>query len=109
MSARRATPCHHEHSPCQCHLAVETLLGDKTVSDQIDLGQLLANRCAYMLVKSHKERTGILAMFKEIYDTRSLIVHTGKPILAEKERRQLHHLRYLCGQLIRKELELMNP
>jgi len=93
----------------QATVALEILLGDKAISEQIGLGQLLANRCAYMLAENHAERVELLDKFDEIYETRSRIVHSGKNSLNEKEWRLLHELRYLCGRLIRKELELMKP
>jgi hypothetical protein len=57
---------------------MEILLGDKAASDLMGLGELLRNRCAYLISRNHAEREEILQDFKEIYAVRSHIVHAGK-------------------------------
>ena len=93
----------------QATVAIEILLGDKSSSDLIGLGELLANRCAYSLARNADERQGLLKEFKRIYDTRSKIVHRGKADLTGEEMSQLWRLRSLGGRLIRNELKLMQP
>lgn len=92
----------------QATVAVEILLGDKASSDVVGLGELLANRCAYSIARNAAERTQLLAEFKQIYDTRSQIVHRGKPDLSEGETEQLWRLKNLGRKLIRNEIDLMS-
>jgi hypothetical protein len=92
----------------QATVAVEILLGDKASSDLVGLGELLANRCAYSLAKTPEERQQLLKEFKQIYDTRSAIVHRGKADLSDDEMKQLWKLRYLGQRLIHNELGLMS-
>ncbi|MGH9196156.1 MAG: hypothetical protein ACRD1T_10500, partial [Acidimicrobiia bacterium] len=92
----------------QATVAVEILLGDKASSDVIGLGELLANRCAYSLARNAAERTQLLSEFKQIYETRSQIVHRGKPDLSESETEQLWRLKNLERKLIRNEIDLMS-
>jgi hypothetical protein len=62
----------------QATVALEILLGDKHVSDVMGLGELLRNRCAYLIGKTHSQRDEILNDFRKIYEVRSKIVHRGK-------------------------------
>jgi hypothetical protein len=62
----------------QTTVALEILLGEKAKSDIIGIGELLRNRCAYLIGKSHSQREEILEDFERIYDVRSKIVHRGK-------------------------------
>jgi hypothetical protein len=91
----------------QAAVVVEILLGDKASSDQTGLGELLANRCAYLVAKSHSQRLEILANFREIYDVRSKIVHRGKNRLAAKERDLFAKLRWFCLRIIQEEATLI--
>ena len=91
----------------QATVAVEILLGDKAASDVIGLGELLANRCAYSLAKTADERQALLKTFRDIYSTRSQIVHRGKAALSDRETEQLYDLMTLGRRIIHKELELM--
>jgi hypothetical protein len=59
-------------------VAMEILLGDKAVSDLMGLGELLRNRCAYLIGDSQTQREEILDEFKKIYEVRCQIVHRGK-------------------------------
>jgi hypothetical protein len=81
----------------QATVAIEILLGDKATSDVVGIGELLANRCAYALAKTHSERREMLREFKEIYDTRSQIVHRGKTAFTNREDQQLAALRWFCA------------
>jgi hypothetical protein len=91
----------------QATVAIEILLGDKATSDLVGLGELLANRCAYSLARNPQERYDLLKEFRQIYDTRSAIVHRGKSDLSDEETTQLWRLRYLDARLIFNELKLM--
>jgi hypothetical protein len=91
----------------QATVAIEILLGDKATSDRVGLGDLLANRCAYSLAKDARERQTLLVDFKNIYDTRSRIVHRGKADLTKEETEQLWTLMWLARRLIQHELNLL--
>ena len=88
-------------------VALEILLGEKASSDLIGIGELLANRCAYLIGKSHTQRGEIQAEVKSIYATRSRIVHAGQSRLSAREKHQLARLHVLCVRVIEKELELL--
>lgn len=91
----------------QAMVVLEILLGDKETSDEIGLGALLRNRCAYLIGKSHNERTELLADFNEIYRVRSQIVHRGKSKLTVKERGLFNKLRTMCHKVIQEEVYLL--
>lgn len=87
-------------------VALEILLGEKAASDLVGIGELLANRCAYLIGKSHNERSQIRTDVKAIYDTRSRIVHRGHSRLSTRERSQLGRLRGLCMDVMDREMVL---
>jgi len=93
----------------QAVIVLETLLGDTEASDRnaISLGELLRNRCAYLLGKSAKERESIMKQFKAIYEIRSAIVHRGHHRLTTHEMVLLHMLRSFCARVIRAEGNLL--
>lgn len=91
----------------QATVALEILLGDKDISDLIGIGELLRNRCAYLIGKTHGQREEILADFKKIYDIRSTIVHRGKDRLREHERKLFYKLQWMVNRVIQEEIERM--
>lgn len=91
----------------QAMVAVEILLGDKPRSDLMGLEELLANRCAYLIAKTHSERISVLEDFKKIYEVRSKIVHRGKSRLTYNERELFSKLQWICRRVIREELNLI--
>jgi len=91
----------------QTAVVMEILLGEKSVSDLMGLGELLRNRCAYLIGKSHKQRQELLDKFKEIYDVRSKIVHRGKSRLNLHERSLFSTLQWMCRRVIYEEIELL--
>jgi hypothetical protein len=91
----------------QATVALEILLGDTDAPEKISLSELLANRCAYSLAETDAERTKLLAKFRDIYSTRSRIVHRGKAILSDGEREQLWSLRSLCRRVLHHEIRLI--
>lgn len=91
----------------QTVVAMEILLGDKAVSDLMGLGELLRNRCAYLIGNSQKQREEILNDFKKIYDVRCAIVHRGKSRLTEHERDLFSDFRRMCHQVINEEITLL--
>jgi hypothetical protein len=93
-------------------VVLEILLGEEEGRDPRDLekpslSELMANRCAYLIAKSHSERKKLLIEFKKIYKVRSGIVHKGKSRLAGDEKIMLRRLRELCHLVIREEIELL--
>ena len=91
----------------QSMVVLEILLGDKDTSDEIGLGALLRNRCAYLIGKSHQERSEILGEFNQIYRVRSQIVHSGKSRLTPDERTLFNRLRWMCRRVIQEEISLL--
>jgi len=91
----------------QTAVVMEILLGEKAVSDLMGLGELLRNRCAYLIGKSHKQRQELLDDFREIYDVRSKIVHRGKSRLNLHERSLFSKLQWMCRRVIYEEIELL--
>lgn len=91
----------------QAAVVVEILLGDKASSDLTGLGELLANRCAYLIASTHTQRNEILQDFRNIYEVRSKIVHRGKSRFALGERTLFNKLRWMCRRIIQEEVELL--
>lgn len=91
----------------QSTVVIEILLGDKASSDQMGLGVLLRNRCAYLIGNTQSQRDEILKDFQEIYDVRSKIVHGGKSRINYKERLLFHSLQWMCRRVIQEEVELL--
>lgn len=89
-------------------VCLEILLGDKKSSDMVGLGELLSNRCAYLISSSRSERLQVIKNFREIYKTRSSIVHSGKNYLNNEERDNLRMLRKLCQRVILREAQLLD-
>jgi hypothetical protein len=98
---------HRLFSFVQTAVVLEILLGDKARSDLLSLGELLGNRCAYLIAKSHKERENILEIFRKFYEVRSQIVHRGKPQLGLRENYLLHQMQQVCSRVISREVELL--
>ena len=93
----------------QAMVVLEILLGDKAASDEIGLGRLLSNRCAYLIGKTQEERADILRDFDQIYRVRSEIVHRGKSRLTRDEQMLFYKLQWFCHGVIHKEIELLKP
>lgn len=91
----------------QTTVCLEILLGDKAVSDLIGLGELLRNRCAYLIGQNHSQREEVLSDFKKIYDIRSKIVHRGKSQLRMRERTLFHKLQWMANRVIQEEIQLI--
>lgn len=91
----------------QATIVIEILLGDKASSDQMGLGVLLRNRCAYLIGSTQSERNEILQDFQYIYDVRSKIVHGGKSRINFEERRLFRKLQWMCRRVIAEEVKLL--
>lgn len=92
----------------QATVVLEILLGDKSASDEIGLGELLRSRCAYLIGKTRQQRGEILQDFKEIYQVRSKIVHQGKRHLSSNERRLFFLLVWMGQRVIQEEAKLLS-
>jgi hypothetical protein len=90
----------------QAMVVLEILFGEAADRTEIGLGELLRNRCAYMIGVSNEQRTEILKDFAEIYKIRSQIVHRGKARLSAKERALFSRLQWLCRRAIQEEVKL---
>lgn len=88
----------------QTMVVLEIILGDKSASARLGLGELLGNRCAYLIGSTLTERDEILGEFKEIYKVRSEIVHSGKTRLSQREKRLFEKLQGLCRRVIETEM-----
>jgi len=84
----------------QAMVVLEIILGDKKVSDEIGLGALMRNRCAYLIGTSNSERSELLELFSKIYHVRSQIVHSEKHRLTLDERSLFSRLRWMCRRII---------
>lgn len=91
----------------QTTVAMEILLGEGSKSDVIGIGELLRNRCAYLIGKSRGQREELLKDFEKIYDVRSKIVHRGKSRLTFEERSLFNKLQWMCRRVISEELGLI--
>jgi hypothetical protein len=91
----------------QLAVVMEILLGEKSRSDLVGIGELLSNRCAYLIGKTHDERSQILGDFNRIYDVRSSIVHRGKSRLTRDEQFLFFKLQRLCRRVIAAEMDLL--
>lgn len=91
----------------QTTVAMEIMLGEESKSDVVGIGELLRNRCAYLIGNSHSQRKEILADFGRIYNVRSKIVHSGKNRLSNDERRLFRKLQLMCRRVISEELKLI--
>jgi len=88
-------------------VALEALLGDRAASDAVGIGDLLANRTAYLIATSRSQRESVLADFRRIYDTRSKIVHSGKNRLSASELQDFAKLEWLCARVIQEEVRIL--
>ena len=91
----------------QSMIVLEILLGDKSISDEIGIGELISNRFAYLIGTTHEQRASLLKEFKEIYRVRSQIVHSGKHRLTLDEHTLFGRLRWMGRRLIDKEVDLL--
>ncbi|MBP1844743.1 hypothetical protein J2046_003010 [Rhizobium petrolearium] len=89
----------------QAMVSMEILLGEKE-DEEVGIGSMLRNRCAFLIGRSHNEREEIIDQLKQIYQVRSKIVHTGKDRLTRDEVGMLFQLRHYCGRVIERELEI---
>jgi hypothetical protein len=90
----------------QAMVTLEILLGEQS-SSEIGLGELLRNRCAFLISENHQQRIELLDEFNEIYRVRSQIVHRGKSQLTSHERALFRKLQWMCHRAIQEEVRLL--
>lgn len=95
-------------------IAVEALLrpepkDKKKDKENIPLTQTLSDRCGFSLGKSLKKKEEIKKYFKDIYDIRSRIVHSGKVILNKDDNEHLNKLEEMTKQLISDAIDTYSP
>lgn len=86
---------------------LEILLGEHGDTSKISLGELLGNRLAYLIGRSHADREKVLKDFREIYGLRSRILHHGKHRFSKDERATLWNLRAFCERAIQEEAKML--
>ncbi|MDN3639238.1 HEPN domain-containing protein [Simiduia curdlanivorans] len=93
----------------QSTTVLEILYGDKEETDKVGISALIRNRLAYSISKSLPEREEIARLFKQIYSTRSKILHNGYSILDSEEQNIHSKLRDFTKRAIIAELNLLSP
>ncbi len=92
----------------QTTICMEILLGDQKYADHLSVGDILSNRCAYMIGHNDADRDTILKEFRKIYSVRSEIVHRGKARLNSEDIEQFLKLREYVKRVIIKEITLLS-
>jgi hypothetical protein len=87
-------------------ITIEVLMGDRDTSDRVGLTKLIANRCAYALGKSSKEREEIIDFFVQFYRVRSEVVHSGRTALQADERQIVNEGLMLAIRILQHETAL---
>jgi len=85
----------------QACIGLEALIGDDSKDEP--LTARLADRCAYLLGKGHKDRARIRERFKDMYDVRSKLIHGRSPRLNLPDSEQLHFAQTVLGDVITTE------
>lgn len=91
----------------QSMVVMEILFGDKSISDEIGIGELISSRFAYLIGTTHEERADLIMAIKKIYKVRSQIVHRGKHRLTLEDRALFSRLRWMCRRAIDKEIDFL--
>lgn len=90
----------------QACVGLEAILGDDNTEEP--LTSRLADRCAYLLGKSHKDREVIRRDFTALYKVRSKLVHGRIPKLGLSDSRQLHFARTTLREVIICEAKMLH-
>jgi len=85
-------------------VVLEILLGSQRDGSEMSIGELIRNRCAYLIGKDFKQRQRIMDDLKKIYAVRSQIVHRGKARLTLSERTMLSRLQWMGNRVIQEEI-----
>ena len=86
-------------------VVLEILLGSQKDAPELSIGDLISNRCAYLIAGDFKQRAEITSDFKKIYGIRSQIVHRGKTKLTLEERALLNNLEWMGRRVIQEEIK----
>jgi hypothetical protein len=87
-------------------ITIEVLMGDRDTGDRVGLTKLMANRCAYALGKSSKERDEMIEFFVQFYRVRSDVVHSGRTTLQANERKIVDQGLALATRILKHEISL---
>ncbi len=87
-------------------ITIEVLMGDRDTSDRIGLSKLIANRCAYALGESNRERSDMVEFFVKFYRVRSEVVHSGRTALEPDERKIVNEGLTLASRILKHEILL---
>lgn len=87
-------------------ISIEVLLGDRDASDRIGLSKLMANRCAYALGRSTKDRKEIYEFFLNFYKVRSEVVHSGRLRISKEESEVVNRGVELAARILRHEARM---
>jgi hypothetical protein len=85
-------------------ISLEVMLGDRQESDRVGLTSLLANRGAYMIRRSAKERSDVLKLFKDLYSLRSKVMHSGTMTASKGENFLINKGLVLIGEVLAHEI-----
>jgi hypothetical protein len=85
----------------QACIGLEALLGDDAQDEPVVAR--LADRCAYVLGKSEKERIDIRKRFRRIYEIRSKLVHGRRARINPSDAEQLSAARTMLSDVITEE------
>lgn len=88
-------------------IGLEALLGDNEAGPS--LTEALSDRCAYLIATSIRDRKNIKEMFKDLYKTRSKIVHGAINHLGRENAIQLKFAQHFLKSAIRKEMQYLTP
>jgi hypothetical protein len=87
-------------------IGIEALLGDGE-AERGGLTEKLADRCAFMLGESIRERRDLIGSFKGLYKLRSKLVHGRKKRLLQHERATLKQVRQLLHRILHAEVRAL--
>ena len=86
----------------QTCIGLEAILGDD--AENGPLTAILADRCAYLISASIRDRSKIRAKFRELYQLRSKLVHGRKVRLSSNEKESLHWVETILQDVITTEI-----
>ncbi len=86
----------------QACVGLEALLGDDDQEEP--LTTRLADRCAYLLGKTHADRTSIRKRFKAMYAVRSKLIHGRTPRLTHSDAEHLFFAQITLSEVVTAEM-----
>lgn len=88
----------------QATIVLEILFGDRTEANLMGLASLLANRLAYGIGRTPKQRDRIIKEVKRLYDIRSTIVHAGAAEIDDSARHALYDLQQFAREALNRQI-----